>query len=101
MPCSLIEGKQQVGDPVAGLSIEVAGGFIGKQHARTAVKGARQRHALLLAAGKLRGQVVEAFAQPQLFQQGFGAARGFRRRFLRAARPGAPRFPARSASGSA
>lgn len=64
-----VEGKQQIGDAIAGLAIEVAGRFIGEQHPRPAAEGARQRHTLLLAAGQLRRQVIEPFAQSQLFQQ--------------------------------
>ncbi len=64
-----VEREQQVGDAIAGLAIEVAGRFIGEQHPRPAAEGARQRHTLLLAAGQLRRQVIEPFAQSQLFQQ--------------------------------
>lgn len=68
-----VQGKEQIGNFVPGLAIEVAGRFIGKEHVRAPVEGAGQRHALLLAAGELRRKVIEAFAQPQLLQQGFCA----------------------------
>lgn len=67
-----VQGKEQIGNFIPGLAIEVAGGLIGKQHVRAAVKCPGQRHALLLPAGKLRRKVIEAFAQPQLLQQRFG-----------------------------
>lgn len=69
-----VERKQQVGNAVAGLAVEVAGRLIGKQQRRLAVKGAGQSHPLLLAAGKLRRKVVQTLAQPQLLQQGFRLA---------------------------
>ena len=64
-----VERKQQVGNPVAGFTVKVAGRLIGKQHLRAAVKRAGQRHALLLTAGKLGGKMVETFPQTELFQQ--------------------------------
>lgn len=67
-----IERKQQIGNFVPCLAIEVAGGLIGEQNSRTPVKGPGQRHPLLLAAGELRRQMVQAFAKPQLFKQRAG-----------------------------
>ena len=69
-----VQREQQVGDFIPGVTVEVAGGFIGEQQLRAAVKRARQRDPLLLAAGKLHRQVMQAFTQPQLLQQGPGAA---------------------------
>ena len=65
----LVEREQQVGNAVAGLAVEVAGRFIGKQQLRLTVKGAGQGHPLLLAAGELSRKVVQALAQPQLLQE--------------------------------
>src|SRR5262245_22000945 len=45
--------EHQVDDVAAGLAVEIAGGFVGQQQARRDDEGARQRHALLLAARKL------------------------------------------------
>lgn len=73
-PVFAIERKQQVGNFIPGLPIEVAGRLIGKQQLRAPVEGAGQRHPLLLAAGKLRRKMVQALAQPQLLQQRSGAA---------------------------
>lgn len=64
-----VQREQQVGDFIPGVTVEVAGGFIGEQQLRAAVKRARQRDPLLLAAGELYRQVMQAFAQPQLLQQ--------------------------------
>ena len=66
-----VERKQQVGNFVAGMAVEVTGWLIGEQQIRAAVERAGQRHALLLAAGKLGGKMLEAFAKPELFQQRF------------------------------
>jgi len=64
-----VKREQQIRDFVAGFTVKVAGGFISKQHFRAAIKGARQRHTLLLPAGKLCGKMAEALAQTELFQQ--------------------------------
>lgn len=69
-----VQREQQVGDFIPSVTVEVAGGFIGEQQLRAAVKRARQRDPLLLAAGELYRQVMQAFAQPQLLQQRPGAA---------------------------
>jgi hypothetical protein len=67
-----VKRKQQIGNLIPGLAVEVTCWLIGKEHFRAAIKCASQRHALLLAAGKLRREMVKAFAKPQLFQQCFG-----------------------------
>lgn len=64
-----VKRKQQVGNPISGFTVKVTGGLIGKQDFGTAVERPRQRHALLLTAGKLRGKMVETFPQTELFQQ--------------------------------
>lgn len=69
-----IKREQQIGNFVPGLTIEVAGGLIGKQNGRTPVKGPGQRHPLLFTAGELRWQMVQAFAKPQLLKQRAGIA---------------------------
>src|SRR5690606_19445171 len=57
-----VEGKQQIGNLVSGFTVKVTSGFIGKQHFRAPVKRPRQRHALLLTAGKLCRKMVDTFA---------------------------------------
>ena len=69
-----IKGEQQIGNFVAGMAIKITGRLIGKQQLGPPVKRAGERYPLLLAAGKLRRQMMEAFPQPQLFQQCPGAA---------------------------
>ena len=69
-----VQRKQQVGDFIPGVTVEIAGGFIGKQQLRAAIERARQRDPLLLAAGKLYRQMMQALTQPQLLQQCPGAA---------------------------
>ena len=69
-----IKGEQQIGNFVAGMAIKIAGRLIGKQQFGPPVKRAGERYPLLLAAGKLRRQMMETFPQPQLFQQCPGAA---------------------------
>lgn len=64
-----VEREQQIGNLISGFTVQVPGGFIGKQHLRATIKCAGQRHALLLSTGKLRRKMVKAFPQPQLFQQ--------------------------------
>ncbi len=53
----------------AGAAIEIAGGLVGKQHARAVHERARNRHALLLAAGKLRGVVFASRAESDRLQR--------------------------------
>ena len=58
----------------AGVAVQRAGGLVGQNHRRIAGQGPGDGGALLLAAGQLAGLVVELFAQPHLFQGGFGPA---------------------------
>lgn len=69
-----VQLKQQIGDFVSGVAIEITGRFIGKKHRRTSVEGAGQRHALLLAAGELGRKMADTFAKAKLLQQRFGLA---------------------------
>ena len=64
-----IQRKQQVADVMAGALVEVAGGFVGKQHARAMHECAGDRHALLLAAGQLGRVVSAARGQADRFQR--------------------------------
>jgi hypothetical protein len=59
----LVEFEQQVADALAGVAVEVAGGFVGKQHVRFGGERAGNRHALLFAAGELARRVGQALAQ--------------------------------------
>ena len=58
------QAEQQFDDSLAGIMIEIAGGFVGQKQFRLWCDGAGKGHALLLAAGKLRGimrqPVIEA-----------------------------------------
>ena len=69
-----VQLKQQIGNFVPGVAIEITGGFIGKEHRRTSVEGAGQRHALLFAAGELGRKMADTFAKAKLLQQRFGLA---------------------------
>jgi hypothetical protein len=60
-----VERKQQIGNLIPGLAVEVTGGSSANSTSGRPLN-ARQRHALLLAAGKLRREMVKAFAKPQL-----------------------------------
>lgn len=64
-----VEGKEQIGNPVPGLPVQIAGGLVGEQQRGLAVKGPGERHSLLLAAGKLCRKVMKALAEPKLFEQ--------------------------------
>src|SRR5215208_1091206 len=54
-----VDPVDQLHDPDRGLGIEVAGGLVGQQQWRVVDERARDRHALLLAAGQLVRQVVK------------------------------------------
>jgi ABC-type uncharacterized transport system permease subunit len=71
-----VQFEQQGGHHVSGCLIEVAGGLVAQQQQRLADEGAGQGYALLLAAGKLGGAVVEAVAQTDLREQIAGALLG-------------------------
>ena len=58
---------------LGGARIEIAGRLVGQQHARRVGDRARDRDALLLAAGKLRRAVFEALLQAEIAQQLVGA----------------------------
>ena len=70
--------EQQVGDALAGGVIEAAGGFVGKQQPGKGSEGARQGHALLLAARQGARIVPGPLGQPHTGQQLAGDAMGLR-----------------------
>src|SRR5262245_17027712 len=59
-----VEVPQQLHHRVAVPRVEVAGGLVGEQDRRLAHERPRHRHALLLAARELAGQVLGAVAHP-------------------------------------
>src|SRR5580658_6624017 len=65
----LMQIEQQISDYVGRRLIEVARRLVAEQQKRLADQCAGQRDALLLAARKLRGAMVEAIAQPHLLEQ--------------------------------
>jgi acyl-CoA thioesterase-1 len=66
----LVQFEQQVADALAGVAVEVAGGFVGKQHVRFGGERAGNRHPLLFAAGELAWRVAQALAQADPLEQG-------------------------------
>ena len=60
----LVDPVDQLHDPDRGLGIEVAGRLVGDQQRRVVDERARDRDALLLAAGELVGIVVELGGEP-------------------------------------
>src|SRR3989338_11414856 len=64
---------EQRHDFLAGLAVEVAGGFIRKNQARAVDQGARNRHALLLPPGNLVGHGVRLVFQADLGEHLMGA----------------------------
>jgi hypothetical protein len=66
--------------PLAGGEVQAAGGLVGQQHRRLDDEGARQRHALLLAARQHARVVAQALAQAHALQHlGGGPDRASRR----------------------
>ena len=59
-PALFMEFMKEREDLCAGAGVEVAGGFIGEDEVRIGDDGARQRHALPLAAGEAIGLVAHA-----------------------------------------
>ena len=64
VPISPIDVFEDLQHQLPGLVVERAGRLVAEQDVRTLGDRARDRHALLLAAGELGRKVVEAFAQP-------------------------------------
>ena len=67
-----IQIEHQVDDFLASRSVQIAGGFVGEQHARRSGERTRQRYTLLLATGELARVVIEPLAEPGSGQQGRG-----------------------------
>ena len=68
-----VEFQHQLDDLRAGGGVEVAGGLVGEQDFWLGDEGARQRDALLFAAGEVFWQVVGAGGEPHLAQRYLGA----------------------------
>ncbi len=63
------QAEQQVHHRIAGGLIEIAGRLIGQQQPGPRGEGAGERHALLLAAGELPGQMGQPMRQPDRTQR--------------------------------
>ena len=68
-----MSGEQKLDDLLACGFIEIAGGFIGHKDCGIGCERAGERNALLLAAGQLRGIVVQAFGEADLAKFFLGA----------------------------
>lgn len=64
-----VEIEQLPHHTLAGGCIEIAGGFVRKQHRRSRHEGARNGHALLFTAGQLIGIVAGACFEADVFQR--------------------------------
>jgi hypothetical protein len=73
-------GAQRLHHAPAGLVVERGGGLVAHDEARVVHQRARDGHALLLAAGELRGQAVGLLGEPDARQQLAGAHDGLRAR---------------------
>ena len=60
------ESLEDLDHDLAVLRVEVAGGLVGEDDARVVGDGARDRHALLLAAGELARARVRQLAETQI-----------------------------------
>ena len=68
----LIEPQEQLQEIFSGGRIEIGARFIGEQQRRGRRDRARNRHALLLAAGELAGSPIGKLGEPYAVQQFFG-----------------------------
>ena len=75
VPTSRFTSMQRLEHQAAGLGVERAGGLVAEENVRPLRDGARDRDALLLAAGELRRKVIEPVAQPDQPQRLLGAHR--------------------------
>ena len=69
-----VELEEQLVDRLAGRAIEVAGRLVGEQQRRLEHHRARERHALLLAAGQLARPVREAVREADAAEDVGGAS---------------------------
>ena len=71
----LIQFKEQISNTLARVAVQIACGFIGKQHVGVGGKCAGDSHPLLLTARQLAWRVTQTLTQPDPFQQvpGMGA----------------------------
>ena len=60
-----IDVEQQLGNVLAGVAIEIAGGFVGKQDDRVAGKCPGNGNSLLLASGHLARVVIQSVTQAE------------------------------------
>ena len=66
---AVVDAVEKRGDLCAGCFIELAGRLVGEQETRTVGECARDCYALHLSAGQLRGSMVGACRQPDVFEQ--------------------------------
>ena len=97
---SALTRSNSVRDVLAGLFVELAGRFVGEQQRRPVGQRARDRDALHLAAGELRGQVIARDRQARRNRAARASARGARRPRRRLPPAAARRSPRRSSIGS-
>src|SRR5215216_5248130 len=70
------KGEQEVDDAIAGLLVEIAGWFIGKDDPRAGGERASDGHTLLLAARQLARIMPEAVAEADMDEPVLGAGKG-------------------------
>src|SRR5215470_10777929 len=75
LPEILIELAQKRKNILGAFRVEISGGLVGEDDLRLGDDGARDGHALLLPAGKLRGEVMEAVAESEKFDGELEAVR--------------------------
>ena len=84
---------QQLHDVTAVGGVEIAGRLVGQHDRRIVGQRARERDALLLAAGQLRRIVMRAPGQPHFLEQRVGPRAGHRRRRQSPSAPRRSRTP--------
>ena len=75
-----VEFVEERHDLVAGLGVEVSGGFIGEDDGRPVHEGSGDSHTLALTSRELVGLVHHAGAEVHGFEHGGGAGYSFSRR---------------------
>jgi len=68
-PRRCVQFEQKINDAVARFIVEVPGRFVREKDFRTIDKSACQGDALLFAAGKLRGIMIQPFTQSHFLQE--------------------------------
>lgn len=68
-PVARPDGEEELDDRPSGRGVEIAGRLVGQKQLRFVGQSARERHPLLFASRKLRGEMVHSVCEPHLGEE--------------------------------